>query len=189
MAGALFAAQLALSVGQSVYQAKLNNEAVKRKNASIAASLGKSLADVAIQSHQQQQQIRDAQVAVKRQGKEASGAVRALALASDTFGGSVDEQQMAVERDTIENTLKLQQSARNTAETFQRAADSTIAQHQAQIGRLGGSGILEGVLGGVQAGIQSGTLNANTLTSVTRGGARLPGIPGTRGSGVDPLNY
>lgn len=162
-------ASVGLNVASSVASTRAANKAKIKQNEQVLASLGRSLGDAALQQHQQQQQIREASIAVRKQGKEMSGAARAMALASDTFGDSVDEQRLQIERDTAENQLRLQQSSENVRESFDRAVQSTILQHKAQLQQLGSSGIVEGLASGAAAGVQNGSINQNTLGNISRG--------------------
>lgn len=162
-------ASVGLNVASSVASTRAANKAKIKQNEQVLASLGRSLGDAALQQHQQQQQIREASIAVRKQGKEMSGATRAMALASDTFGDSVNEQQLQIDRDAIENQLRLQQSSANTLESFDRVVQGTIQQHKAQLQQLGSSGIVEGLASGVGAGIQNGSINQNTLGNISKG--------------------
>lgn len=163
------AASIGLSVASSVASARAANKAKIKQNEQVLASLGRSLGDAALQQHQQQQQIREASIAVRKQGKEMSGAARAMALASDTFGDSVNEQQLQIDRDAMENQLRLQQSSANTLESFDRVVQGTLLQHKAQLQQLGSSGIVGGLASGIGAGIQNGSINQNTLGNISRG--------------------
>ena len=170
------AAQVGLGVASGMYSARQKNKAIQKQNEQVLASLGRSLGDLALQGHQQQLAIREAKSSVQKQGKEQAGVAQALALASDTFGDSVREQQMDINRQTVENELRLEQSSANTQESLERAIQNTVLQHKASLQALGSSGLVEGLMGGVGAGIKSGTINENTLPQMgkaVRGGYTL----------------
>ena len=162
MSGAAAAAQVGLSVASSMYAARQQNAANKRANTALLNHLGKATADIALQEQQQINQLRDAAITVRQQGSQQGGIAKAMALAGDTFGDSVQEQQQAIQRSVDENLSKLDRSTENTRESADRMIQSTIDDHLARIKRLGSSGLIEGLMTGVGEGIKSGTINENT---------------------------
>lgn len=146
-----------IALGQGLYANKANNSAVKAQNDSILKHMGKQLGDIALQEQQQITQLREASISNKRQGKQASATARLASYTADTFGASVDEQQMEIARQLNETEAKIERSEENVQDSTRRAIESAVDSHASRVQRLSGAGgMFRAVLGAGDAYLKYG---------------------------------